>query len=136
MQAEPTAARVASSRNRAALLGQGALTLAALVLAYLALDDITTDNAVRFPAEYRLLALCGAWLLFVAWRLVRSGSRALAAVTILTVAIAAWVASHGIGHVRDGGWSVFWPEYLVMTWAWLWGLIVALTLLRRGIRAT
>jgi hypothetical protein len=136
MHAEAVAVREASTRNHARLLGWGGVTLATVVLAYLALDDITTDNAVRFPVEYGVLALCGAWLLFVAWGLVRSGARALAAMSVVTVAIAACVAFDGIGHKRDGGWGVFWPEYLVMAGALLWTIVLAITLLRRGSRAT
>jgi len=116
---------------------QGAVTLVVVVLAWLALDDITTDNSTGFVPEYRLLAAAGAWGLFVAYTLLRKGQRAVAATSIVAVAAAAWVAVNGLGHVRDGGWSAFWPEYSVMlaTWSWFVALSAILLVLgRRGLK--
>ena len=133
-------ANIAESRTTAAKvqgpgLGIGGVTLAAMVLAWLALDDITTDNATRFPVEYTILVVCGAWLLLVAWQLFRSGSRTNAAITVVSLAAAAWMAAGGIGHKRDGGWAVFWPQYLPLTWAWIHGVVVGILMIRRGLRA-
>lgn len=52
---------------------RGVLSLLLLVLAWLALDDITTDNATgRFVPEYSMLVVCGCWFASVAaWLLVR-----------------------------------------------------------------
>jgi len=52
---------------------RGVLSLLLLVLAWLALDDITTDNATgRFIPEYSMLVVCGIWFASVAaWLLVR-----------------------------------------------------------------
>lgn len=115
---------------------EAAITIALVVLAWLALDDITTDNATVFKPEYRLLAGCGAWCLFIAYDLLRRGYRLLGATSVVAVASAAWVASDGLGHIRDGGWSVFWPEYTVMLLAWLWFLALAILLVALGRRAT
>lgn len=52
-----------------------ALTIVALILAWLALDDLTTDASTNFWPERVALAACGAWLLFVAWRVLRASGR-------------------------------------------------------------
>lgn len=116
-------------------VAQGAITLVVVVLAWLALDDITTDNSTGFLPEYRLLAAAGAWGLFVAYSLLRRGQRAVAATSTVAVAAAAWVAFDGLGHKRDGGWSAFWPEYSVMLATWLWFVTLSAILLVLGRRA-
>jgi hypothetical protein len=104
---------------------QAAVTLVVVIVAWLALDDITTDNSTGFLPEYRLLGCAGAWCLFVAYSLIRRGWRAIGAASAAAVAAAAWVAFDGLGHKRDGGWSVFWPEYSVILAAWLWFLALS-----------
>ncbi len=116
------------------LFAQGAVTLVVLVLAWLALDDITTDNSTGFVPEYRFLLAAGVWCLFIGYSLLRRGSPVLGITSVVAVAAAALVASDGLGHVRDGGWSVFWPEYTVMLATWLWFLAVSVILLRLGLR--
>lgn len=113
----------------------GLVTLVAMLLAMLALDDITTDNATRFPVEYRVLVAVAAWLLFVAGRLWRAGSRVNAAITVVSLAASAALSAGGIGHLRDGGWAVFWPQYAALTWAWIHGAVVGILMIRRGLRA-
>jgi hypothetical protein len=115
-------------------LGLGAVTLAAMVLASLALDDITTDNATGFQTEYTILVVCAAWLMFVAGQLWRSGSRMNSALTVASLAAATWMAADGIGHKRDGGWAVFWPQYLPLGWAWVHGIVVGILMIRRGLK--
>ena len=51
------------------LLRNAALIFAAVILAFAALDDITTDIAATFTFERFGLAACAAWLLIVAWRI-------------------------------------------------------------------
>jgi hypothetical protein len=58
-------------------LRDGLISLAALFLAYAALDDITTDNATSFPVEYTLLIACAAWFAFLAARMIRRRYRTL-----------------------------------------------------------
>jgi hypothetical protein len=58
----------------------------------------------------------------------------LAAISLFALLAAAWVASDGLGHVRDGGWSVFWPEYSVTVIAWLWFAVLAAALLGQAFR--
>jgi len=117
------------------LFVQAIVTLAFAALARLALDDITTDNSTGFLPEYRLLVVAGVWYLVVAYKLFGEGWRVFGAASVIAVAAAVWVASDGLGHKRDGGWSVFWPEYSVMLAAWLWFLAMALVLFVLGRRA-
>jgi len=44
-----------------AFSAEAAVTIGLVVLAWLAVDDITTDNATGFRPEYTLLVVCGAW---------------------------------------------------------------------------
>lgn len=126
------------TRQAQAFPAEAALTFGLVVLAGLALDDITTDNSTGFWPEYALLAACGAWCLYLAYGLLRQGSRRLGTTSMVIVASAVWVASDGLGHKRDGGWDVFWPEYTVLLVAWLWFLALALFLIavRRPVMAT
>lgn len=110
------------------------VTIGLVVLASLALDDITTDSSIGFRPEYTLLAACGAWCLFLAYDLLKQGYRGLGSTSMVAVALAVWVASDGLGHKRDGGWSVFWPEYTAMLVAWLWFLALAMVLIALGRR--
>jgi len=117
------------------LFVQAIVTLAFAALAWLALDDITTDNSTGFLPEYLLLTAAGVWYLVVAHKLFGEGRRVFGAASVIAVAAAVWVASDGLGHKRDGGWSVFWPEYSVMLAAWLWFLAMSLVLFVLGRRA-
>jgi hypothetical protein len=114
-----------------AFSAEAAVTFALVVLSGLALDDITTDNSTGFKPEYTLLAACGAWCLFLVYRLLKQGYRRLGTASMVAVAAAVWVASDGLGHTRDGGWKVFWPEYTVMLAAWLWFLALAIVVFAR-----
>jgi hypothetical protein len=122
--------------RRGVFVVQAAVTLVVVILAWLALDDITTDNSTGFLPEYRLLGAAGAWCLFVAYTLVRRGWRAIGAASVVAVAAAAWVAFDGLGHKRDGGWRAFWPEYSVMLATWLWFLALSGILFALGRRTT
>jgi hypothetical protein len=78
--------------------GAGMVSLLLLVLAWLALDDITTDNATgAFVPEYSLLVLCGAWFAAVAaWLLLRgrrfAGVASVAAIGLAVLAF--WSLPH------------------------------------------
>ena len=77
--------------------GSGAVSLVVLLFSWLALDDITTDNATRFPLEYAILVLAGAWFAALGGRLIAK-RRVLAGVcSLMAVAIgvaAFWDLSH------------------------------------------
>jgi len=118
-----------------AFFAQAAVTIALGVLAWLALEDITTDNSTGFTPEYTLLAACAAWCLFLAFDLLKRGYRLPGTVSVVAVAAAVWAAFDGLGHKRDGGWSEFWPEYTVVLVAWLWFSMLAMILAALGRRA-
>jgi peptidoglycan/LPS O-acetylase OafA/YrhL len=77
--------------------GSGAVSLVVLLFSWLALDDITTDNATRFPLEYSMLVLAGAWFAVLGGRLIAK-RRVLAGVcSLMAVAIgvaACWDLPH------------------------------------------
>ena len=50
---------------------RGIVTGVAIILALLALDDITTDNAASFALEWAMVAGCGVWLGYMALRMLR-----------------------------------------------------------------
>jgi hypothetical protein len=114
------------------LVGAGVVMLGLLLLSFLALDDITTDNATAFPLEYTMLIICGAWCALVAVALLRGGYAIPGGASLILIAAAAWVASDGLGTKAAGGWAVFWPEYAVMSVNWLWFVAVAVILFVRG----
>ena len=69
----------------------GIVSILLVVVAWLALDDITTNNATTFIVEYSLLVICGAWFAAVAiWLLARrwvmAGIVSLAALSLAVVA--------------------------------------------------
>jgi hypothetical protein len=134
MDSDASDRQVIAWRMRERWVVMGGLTLFAMALAWLALDDITTDNATRFPLEYAMIGAGGLWLVFIAAKLFLDGARAVAAVTVAVVAAATFMAAGGLGHKRDGGWDVFWPQYLPVTAAWLWGVVLGIALIGRGLK--
>jgi hypothetical protein len=76
----------------------GILSFPLLVLAWLALDDITTDDAAgAFIPEYSMLVLCGIWFTGVAiWLLIR-GRLMIGIASLLAVALAV-LASWSLPH--------------------------------------
>jgi hypothetical protein len=73
------------------LVRDAVVTLAGVLLAVLALDDITTDSAQSFPLERTALAACAVWFSIVAWRLWRQGHRVLGVLSFGLVTIGALV---------------------------------------------
>jgi len=51
------------------------------------------------------------------------------------VAAAAWAAGDGLGHKNAGGWTNFWPDYSVITIAWLWFAAISVRLLAQAFGA-
>jgi hypothetical protein len=73
------------------------ITLVAVILAWGAIDDITTDRATTgFVPERTLLAVSAGWCVFLAWRIWQSGRRPLA-LTSLAAALAIGLAQWAIG---------------------------------------
>ncbi len=97
---------------------------AAVVLAFAAFDDITTDRDTDFTVEYAVLAACALWLCVASIRLLSGRHRRLGGVSLVALAGALW-AQRGIG---PGMTPDLWPEYLVMIAAFLWFGALALFL--------
>jgi hypothetical protein len=113
------------------LLRDAALTMAAVLLAWAAFDDITTDNATSFKVEYGGLILCAAWLLVLAVRLIRIGRPALGGISLAALTAAAWgQRAVGPGAVPDPG-----PQYFAIMFAFAWFAILSMILLALGWRA-
>jgi hypothetical protein len=104
---------------RSRLLRDAVVTVAAVGVAVAALDDITTDNALRFPVERTALAVCAAWFGFVAWRLVHGRHRVVGGLSFSLLVLAALVQP-AVGR----GMSPTQLEYLatVGTLAWFLGI--------------
>lgn len=114
-------------RRRASIgwLADAVITMAAVLLAYAAFDDITTDNATSFTFEYAGLAVCGAWLLVLALRLIREGRLALGGISLLALAGAVWgQRAIGPGTVPSVG-----PHYLATVGAFGWFAVLSVILL-------
>lgn len=111
-------------RSRGQLLRDAAVTLAAVLLAYAAFDDITTDRATTFTVEWVGLAVCGVALAIVSWRLVRSEHRWLGSISAVAL-----VAAIGAGSTIRPGTGPFQIEYLTTIAGLLWflGLVGILT---------
>ena len=119
----------ADQRARAVrLMTDSLVTLAALLLAFLAFDDITTDNATDFSVEYLVLAACFLWLFVLAIRLIREHDVVLGATSLLILAVAAW-GQRTIGPRTVASLD---PHYLATVAVFAWWFTLALVLLRRG----
>jgi len=103
--------------SRRQLLRDAAVTLATILLAFAAFDDITTDTATTFTFEWVGLAVCGVWLLIVSWRLLRSEHRWLGCISVVAL-----VAAVGAGSAIRLGTGPFQIEYLTTMAALLWFL--------------
>ena len=121
----------AGRRHAAALIRDAVGTLAALLLSFAALDDITTGNQEALTLEYWVLLACGGWLLFVAVQLLRASRRMLGGVSLVMIAGAVWAQS-GIG---PGVTPVFRPDYVVTAIAFVWFVSLSVALLVSGWRA-
>jgi predicted membrane channel-forming protein YqfA (hemolysin III family) len=106
-----------AQQSRGQLLRDALLTFSAVLLAYAAFDDITTDNATTFAFEWLGLSVCAACLLMVSWHLVRSEHRWLGSMSLIVLGVA-FVA----GSTIRPGISSFRIEYLVTIAGLVWFL--------------
>ena len=72
------------------LVRDGLISLCAILLVVAAFDDITTDNATDFTAEYVILLISAEWFGYVAFKLTRFGPRTLGILSFVAIAGAAW----------------------------------------------
>jgi hypothetical protein len=108
----------------------GFATLVFWILAFAAFDDITTDNATSFKAEYFFLSICALWGLFLSTRLTLRGYRFLGILSGLMFAATVW-GQRGIGPGTVPGW---WPEYVATVTGLLWFLVLSGILVVMGFR--
>lgn len=109
----------------------GVGTLFAVLLAFAAFDDITTDNATSFVFEYAILIGCCAWCLVVILGLLNSKRRILAATSACVLAAALW-GQRAIGPGTVPSWR---PEYVATVSAVIWFLVLSLILIMLGVRS-
>jgi hypothetical protein len=112
------------------LLCDALLSCVALLLVFVAFDDITTDKSTHFIPEYSALMVCAVWLGFVAVRFIRLGRRRIGVLSLVALLAALW-AQRGIGPGITPG---LWPEYVVIIAVFLWFLALAATLIVLGSR--
>jgi hypothetical protein len=107
----------------------GVLTVVVVFLAFLAFDDITTDNATGFPLEYSVLVGCGAWCAVLAARLARAGRFTLGAISIVALGAVAW----GQRAIGPGTVPSLQAEYVATMAGMVWFFALALGLILQGI---
>ena len=105
---------------RASLLRDAGVTLAVVVLAVAAVDDITTDRDTSFLFERAALAGCAVWFAVLAWRFVQRGRRAVGLFSF-GVVIAAAAAQPFIGP----GTAPSWTAYLTTVFGLAWFLMMS-----------
>ena len=105
-----------------------ALTCGVVLLAFLAIDDITTDSSTTFAVERAAVIACGVWFAFVVRQLWRQSRRGLAVVSAALLGLAA-VAQPGIGQSVPNARVELVRTATALTWfALIWFLIVAAVL--------
>lgn len=107
-------------RSRRQLLRDAAVTLATVLLAFAAFDDITTDNDTNFTLEWACLAVSALSFANVSWRVLRSEHRWLGYISVVVL-----IAAAGAGSTIRPGISPFEIEYLTTLAGLLWFLVLA-----------
>jgi hypothetical protein len=77
--------------------GYGAVSLIVLLFSWLALDDITTDNANEFPLEYTILVVAAVWFAVLGGTLIARRRLCAGVASLVAVAIgvaACWSLPH------------------------------------------
>jgi undecaprenyl pyrophosphate phosphatase UppP len=95
------------------------VTIAAVILAVAAFDDITTDHDTNFVFERAALIMCAGWFLVTAWRVSQAGRRALGRTSVaaaLAVGLAQWAIGPGTAQSRIA--------YIVMLTGLGWFVVV------------
>lgn len=95
--------------------GRGALSLIVLLLSWLALDDITTDNANEFPLEYAILLSAGLWFTALGVSLVAK-RRSFAGISSLVAVGLGVVAFWSLPHHYQPPSPINYLGYLPLAW--------------------
>ena len=106
-----------AGQSRGLLLRDAVLTVTAVMIAFAAFDDITTDTDTNFTFDWLGLGLCATWLLIVSWRLLRRGHRWLGSVSVIVLVVTVGAAST----IRPGT-GPFRVEYLATIAGLVWFL--------------
>jgi hypothetical protein len=118
-----------AGQSRGMLLRDALLTFTAVLIAFAAFDDITTDTTTTFTFEWLGLVVCAAWLLIVSWRLIRAEHRWLGSVSFIALVVA--VAAGSTIRPVTGPFRV---EYLAVTGGLAWFTALAAILFARACR--
>ena len=117
---------------RGVRMAQGVITLGMVVLAFLAFlafDDITTDNATSFTFEYAFLLVIAIWSLILGVSLVAMKHFFAGGVSVLVLAAGVW-GQRSVGPGTIPSWE---PGYVATVAAHAWFLALALWLLVSGL---
>ena len=123
--------RSRTRQSSTALIVRGIVTFATVVLAFLAFDDITTDNATSFTVEYACLVACAVWCLLLAVWLTQTRRFVLGGVSLLILGAAIW----GQRSISPGTVPSWRPEYVATVSALGWFLVVSCCLVILGFKA-
>lgn len=94
---------------------RGALSIAVLVLSWMALDDITTDTTDAFPLEYSMLVVAGVWFAALgAWLFLHGHTRA-GGISLLAVALGV-LAFWSLPHHYQPASAVNYLGYVTLAW--------------------
>jgi len=118
--------------QRCVLVACGVVTLPQVLLAFLALDDITTDNDTDFTEEYSILLSVAIWCLVVALSLTGMRRFVLRG-TCMVVLAAAVLGQRSIGPGTVPSWQ---PAYVSTVAALGWFLVLSLWLVVSGFMPT
>jgi cation transport ATPase len=118
-----------AGQSRGQLLRDAVLTITAVMIAFAAFDDITTDTAATFTFEWVGLGVCATWLLIVSWRLLRGEHRWLGSVSVIALVVAM-----GAAPAISPGTDPFRVEYLLTMVVLVWFLALGGILATRAWR--
>jgi ABC-type polysaccharide/polyol phosphate export permease len=107
----------------------GIVTLALTILAFLAFDDITTDDATTFTVEYSLLAVCAVWVAILSVRLALQRCFALSGISFCVLVAALW----GQRFIGPGTVPSLQPYYLATVFSIVWFLGLSVYLFASGL---
>jgi peptidoglycan/LPS O-acetylase OafA/YrhL len=97
------------------------ITIASVVLAFAAFDDITTDADTNFTAERLTLAAAAVWCAFLVRDLMHQGQRTLGVLSLIMLG-AGLVAYFAIGPGTTHSWQL---AYVAMAGSLAWFLGIA-----------
>ncbi|HET8548927.1 MAG TPA: hypothetical protein VFL57_13015 [Bryobacteraceae bacterium] len=106
-------------------LSLAVVTLAVVMLTFLAFDDITTGNQTGFTAEYSFLLAATLWCLVVAMCLIRTRHFVPGGTSVAVLVAAIW-GQRSVGPGTVPGWE---PEYVATVAALGWFLVLSIWLL-------